>query len=132
MRSPVALNITTATHPDDSTMCEESDRRGTPRFGVRFRTIMSGHSAMSEETGLVRDLSLAGCRVEAPVAVQKAVLMELRIFVPDLDWPIMIDGAVVQWVKGNAFGLHFVRLRPKENDRLSWVIARVAEETQQN
>ncbi len=48
--------------------------------------------------------------------------MELRIFVLDLDWPIMVEGAVVQWVKGNIFSLLFVRLRQTEEERLIQVI----------
>ena len=40
----------------------------------------------------------------------------------------MVDEAVVQWVKGNTFGLQFVRLRQNQADRLAWVMARVAEE----
>jgi hypothetical protein len=78
--------------------------------------------------GTVLDLSLEGCRVEAPIAVQESLLMELRIYVPDLDWPLMVDGAVVQWVKGQTFGLRFLRLSQTEDDRLAQVIARVGNE----
>jgi hypothetical protein len=50
-------------------------------------------------------------------------LLELRIYIPDLDWPLMVDGAVVQWVKGHTFGLRFLRLRQTEEDRLAEVIS---------
>jgi hypothetical protein len=89
---------------------------------------MSANSPIIEQMGSVLDLSLAGGRVEASLAVQTSLAMELRIYVPDLDWPIMVDEAVVQWVKGNTFGLQFVRLRQNQADRLAWVMARVAEE----
>ena len=108
-----------------------SDRRATPRFQVQFRSFVCDKSAMNEQLGSVLDLSLAGCRVEAPIAVQPSLQMELRIYVPDLDWPIMVDRAVVQWVNGTTFGLHFVKLRPGQEERLAWVIARVAEDSEQ-
>jgi hypothetical protein len=106
-----------------------SDWRVTPRFRVQFRTVFSGSAGrVLESMGTVLDLSLEGCRVEAPIAVQESLLMELRIYVPDLDWPLMVDGAVVQWVKGQTFGLRFLRLSQTEDDRLAQVIARVGNE----
>ena len=103
-------------------LTEGSDRGDMPRFRVQFRTIASSVSTVIEQEGVAFDLSLRGCRVEAPIALQKLLLMELRIFVPDLDWPIMVEGAVVQWVKGNIFSLLFVRLRQTEEERLIQVI----------
>jgi hypothetical protein len=61
--------------------------------------------------------------VEAPFEVKPSSLLELRIYIPDLDWPLMVDGAVVQWVKGHTFGLRFLRLRQTEGDRLAEVIS---------
>jgi len=78
--------------------------------------------------GTVLDLSLGGCRVEAPLAVEPHLLLELRIYIPHLEWPLMVDRAVVQWVKENIFGLRFLRLRQAENDRLARVIAKVGDE----
>jgi hypothetical protein len=46
--------------------------------------------------GMILDLSVAGCRVESLAPVQQSAVMELRIYVPDLDWPLMVDEAVVQ------------------------------------
>jgi len=84
---------------------------------------------MLEHMGTILDLSMAGCRVEAAVPVQESALMEVRIFVPDLDWPLMIDEAVVQWADGRGFGLSFQKMRQGVQDRLSWVLARLAEDT---
>ena len=81
--------------------------------------------------GTVLDLSLGGCRVDAPVAVQRSLLLELRIYVPDLEWPLMVEGAVVQWVQGNTFGLRFLRLRQDEEDRLAQVLAGVAADAEE-
>lgn len=123
-------NLTTAGSPSHQTRHSYlgSDRRLTPRFPVQFRTVMAAHNAKIEHTGSVLDLSLIGCRVEGLIPVHQSLVMDLRIYVPDLDRPIMIDAAVVQWVEGNTFGLYFLRLRPGQGDRLAWVLARLAEE----
>jgi len=49
--------------------------------------------------------------------------LELRVQVPGLEWPLVIDGAHVQWVKGQRVGLAFVRIRKTEQQRLERVIA---------
>ena len=113
---------------DNAMTIQGSDRRVAPRFRVQFRTFLTDQNSMSEHMGTILDLSVAGCRVESLVPVQPSAVMELRIYVPDLDWPIMVDEAIVQWVKGRSFGLHFVKTRQGTKDRLSWVLARLAEE----
>ena len=110
---------------------QSHDRRTTPRFRVQFRTFLTNQKCMLDHMGTILDLSMEGCRVEAAVPVQQSAVMELRIFVPDLDWPLMVDEAVVQWVDGRGFGLYFQKLRLGVQDRLSWVLARLAEEAQQ-
>ena len=107
-----------------------SDRRSTPRFRVQFRTFPTDQHSMIEHMGTILDLSMAGCRVDASVPVQQSAVMELRIYVPDLDWPLMVDEAVVQWVNGSSFGLYFLKMRLGVQDRLSWVLSRLAEEIQ--
>ena len=110
-----------------------TDRRATPRFRVQFRTVVSGTGTgtVVEGMGTVLDLSLGGCRVEAPIAMEPHLLVELRIYIPDLEWPLMVDRAVVQWVKENTFGLRFLGLRPAENDRLAQVLAGVADDAEE-
>ena len=102
-----------------------SDRRATPRFRVHFRTTFSGPTVL-EGNGTILDLSLWGCRVETPTPVHPSLSMEVRIHVPDLEWPLMIDGATVQWVRGQTFGLGFLRLREPERERLRQLIERLA------
>jgi PilZ domain len=114
----------TSTQPSgNASINETSDRRLVPRYRVQFRTIVSVSGTAIEGRGTIIDLSLGGCRVEAPLNVQPSILLELRIYIPELDWPLMVDGAVVQWVKGHTFGLRFLRLRQTEEDRLAEVIS---------
>ena len=97
------------------------DRRVMPRFRVQFRTTFADTSRL-EGKGLILDLSLGGCRIESPVPVVPGCSLELRIHVPDLERPIMIEAASVQWVSGLMFGLAFFRLKEYERQRLEQLI----------
>ena len=103
------------------------DRRATPRLRVQFRTTFSGSTKL-EGTGVMLDLSTGGCRIESPVTVEPAFSLELRIHVPDLEWPLMIEAASVQWVSGQIFGLAFFRITEPEQARLDQVISDLMEE----
>ncbi|MEO6112507.1 MAG: PilZ domain-containing protein [Nitrospiraceae bacterium] len=103
------------------------DRRETPRLRVQFRTTFSGSTKL-EGTGVMLDLSTGGCRIESPVTVEPGFSLELRIHVPDLEWPLMIEAASVQWVRGQIFGLAFFRITEPEQQRLEQVISDLMEE----
>ena len=104
-----------------------TDRRATPRLRVQFRTTFSGSTKL-EGTGVMLDLSTGGCRIESPVTVEPGFSLELRIHVPDLEWPLMIEAANVQWVSGQIFGLAFFRITEPEQQRLGQVISDLMEE----
>jgi PilZ domain len=97
------------------------DRRATPRLRVQFRTTFSS-STKKEGAGVMLDLSSGGCRVESPIAVEPGLLLELRIYAPDVEWPLMIEAANVQWVSGRTFGLAFFRITETEQQRLGQMI----------
>ncbi|MGE3977691.1 MAG: PilZ domain-containing protein [Nitrospira sp.] len=102
------------------------DRRATPRFRVQFRTTVSDPT-QPEGTGLMLDLSRSGGLLESPFLFLPGLSLELRIYVPGLEWPLMIDGADVQWVSEQTAGLAFVRIREAEQQRLDEVLtARLA------
>ncbi len=98
-----------------------ADRRAAPRLRVQFRTTFSGSTKL-DGTGLLLDLSTSGCRIESQVTVEPGVSLELRIYVPDLEWPLLIEAASVQWVSDQIFGLAFVWLTHAERQRLWQVI----------
>lgn len=102
------------------------DRRATPRLRVQFRTTFSTSSKL-EGTGTMLDLSLGGCRIESPVTVEPDVSLELRIYAPDIEWPLMIEAASVQWVSGHTFGLAFFQIRETEQQRLEQMISDLME-----
>lgn len=103
-----------------------TDRRATPRLRVQFRTTFSTSSKL-EGTGIILDLSTGGCRIESPVTVEPGVSLELRIYAPDIEWPLMVEAASVQWVSGQIFGLAFFRITETEQQRLGQVITDLME-----
>jgi hypothetical protein len=102
------------------------DRRAMPRLRVQFRTTFSDSTKL-EGTGVMLDLSMGGCRIESSVIMVPGFSLELRIHVPDLDWPLMIEATSVQWVSGQLFGLAFFRITETEQQRLGQVIGHLME-----
>jgi len=100
---------------------KSQDRRITPRFRVQFRTTFSAAPTL-DGTGSILDLSAGGCRVESTVALTPGHTLELRIYAQNLDWPLMVEAATVQWVSGQTFGLAFFRITDSERQRLEQVI----------
>ena len=110
---------------------EVTDLRATPRYRVQFRSVVSSSGRVREGMGTVLDLSLRGLSGGSPFRCATSLVMELRIYVPSLDWPLMVDGAVVQSVDGATFDLRFLRLREIEKQRLAEVIATAGDEQEE-
>lgn len=104
-----------------------TDRRATPRFRVQFQTTFSDAMKL-EGTGILLDLSMGGCRIESPVTVEPGLSLELRIYVPNVVWRLLIEAATVQWVSGQTFGLAFFRISETERQRLSQVLTNEQEQ----
>ena len=47
----------------------------------------------------------------------------MRIYAPDIDWPLMIEAASVQWASGQTFGLTFFRITEPEQQRLGKMVS---------
>ena len=98
-----------------------TDRRAAPRLRVQFRTEFADASKL-EGIGTMLDLSLHGCHIESPAAVVPGFSLELRIYLPDLEGPMIIQGASVKWVSGLMFGAAFLRLTEAGRQRVEQVI----------
>lgn len=103
------------------------DRQATPPFRIQFRTRNSSGAAL-EGTGAMRDLSSQGCRFEASTNLHPGWELELRIYAPNVDWPLMIPEASVQWETGHVYGLSFLKISENEQKRLNQVIAALNDE----
>jgi hypothetical protein len=77
------------------------NRRKTRRMMAEFCTTMSADGIPMTASGIVRDLASMGCQIEieTPCPINKSSVIEVCLQVPDLGWSILINEAVVQWVK---------------------------------
>jgi hypothetical protein len=71
-----------------------------------------------EGEGVVRDVSTTGCRASTTVDVHTGMILKLSLFLPDYKWPLRVDQAVVQWVKGQEFGVEFRSIRLAQQERI--------------
>jgi len=111
---------------DEAGFSSLDERRNQPRFTTQFRSTFSG--GPNEGNGRTLDLSVGGCKIESGAVVGQGDKFECRLHIPDLDWPIMIDEAIVRWVEGKTFGLAFTRVRPEEQDKITAIISKIAQE----
>lgn len=74
-------------------------------------------------TGMVRDLSPEGMRVEGTQAVPGGMSVAVRVSLPDQEVPLDIPCTVVRWANGHQFGLQFHDLPPQAEVRLSQFLA---------
>ncbi|HXX76426.1 MAG TPA: PilZ domain-containing protein [Nitrospiraceae bacterium] len=93
------------------------EKRAQPRFTAQFRSTFSG--GQREGNGRTLDLSSGGCRIETDIPVVIGAAFECRIYAPSLDWPLRVDEAQVRWVRGNTFGVAFVKMRTEERAKLN-------------
>jgi hypothetical protein len=57
--------------------------------------------------GIINDLSLSGSYITGNAPVSVGLALSLQIFVPGDPEPLLIDHAIVKWVKGSEFGVDF-------------------------
>lgn len=109
-------------------LSSSDERRVQPRFTTQFRSTFSG--GRNEGNGRTLDLSSGGCKIESDTVVSHGEKFECRLYIPDLDWPIMIDEATIRWIEGKTFGLAFTRIRPGEQAKITELISRLEQEQQ--
>jgi hypothetical protein len=102
-----------------------SNRRRTPRLRVQFCATFSSTDHV-EGVGVMLDLSTGGCRIESAVQVPCGATLELRIDVPDVGAPVVVEAATVQWISDRLFGVAFFRISEQERARLDEVITRLS------
>ena len=64
-----------------------------------------------------RDYHRGRLAVGGNLIVHEGWNLELRLYLPGQDLPMEVE-AVVQWTKGQKFGLKFLRMEPEQQERL--------------
>lgn len=73
--------------------------------------------------GIIKDLSLSGSYITGNAPVTVGAALALQIFVPGDPVPLLIDRALVKWVKRSEFGVDFDTPQPKIAERITEVIS---------
>jgi hypothetical protein len=95
--------------------------RKNQRFQASVPVLYQGAQVAGE--GMVKDLSLNGWQIRGNENVTVGMELVLRVFLPGEPEPLRIDLAIVQWVKGLEFGVHFDSLPRHSMKRIEQIIA---------
>ncbi len=87
------------------------------RSDTDFRAFFTDGQYVEGE-GTVLDISKSGCRVQCPCELKQGATVEVWLFMPNYEWPLRIEQALVRWKDGEEFGLQFLSLRPSQRERL--------------
>lgn len=68
------------------------------------------------------DLSACGCRASTSIPVEVGMKLRLSIFLPDFQWPLRINQAIVRWIDKDEFGLEFVSITMAQRERLRTLV----------
>lgn len=53
--------------------------------------------------------------------------LRLSIFLPDFQWPLRINQAIVRWIDKDEFGLEFVSITMAQRERLRTLVMKARE-----
>jgi len=97
------------------------DRREYERRPVQLQAKLQDEQGKEYE-GTVRDLSMGGCAMEADALLQKGTLLSLQLDALDSEPFITVESTIVRSEQEARLRLEFLRMAPKEKERLSQFI----------
>lgn len=89
-------------------MAHELQVRSADRFPVTFPVIFGGAPFVGE--GALMDLSASGCAITCDRTVLAGSYVRLNVLMPDQSPSLAIDLGKIRWVRGQVFGVEFIRL----------------------
>lgn len=89
-------------------MARPQQTRSTDRFPVTCPVIFDGAPFVGE--GTLTDLSASGCAVACDRTVLSGSYIRLNVLIPGHSPSLAIDLGKIRWVRGQAFGVEFIRL----------------------
>jgi PilZ domain len=95
----------------------------TRKYG-RYRVEYSGSFLGDGITasGVILNLSEAGCRAHSAVTLIKGKCYRVLIDVPRYKTPLHVARALVRWSHGEDFGMQFIHIEPDHQQRLRELI----------
>lgn len=95
--------------------------RQCPRFPALFTGTLV-HQHQSHPITRSMDLSRKGCRLKSTAPVAAGMTIDLLLYVPGEDVPLLIQQAMVRWSSGHGIGIEFPSLAFPHQERLDTVV----------
>ncbi len=95
--------------------------RSTVPCRVDFRTLPA--ESLTEQTGRLESLWATGCTILAAHQPAADAALELRIYLPDGEWPLRVDRAHITWEHWDSFTVEFASLLTRDPERLKSYLA---------
>ncbi|MEK6632394.1 MAG: PilZ domain-containing protein [Nitrospirota bacterium] len=99
------------------------DRRGR-RMLLSCRLFFFGEDDFEGEATLL-DISASGCRAGSSIPLEIGMILRLSLFLPDHQWPLRINQAIVRWIDHKEFGLEFIDITMAQRERLRTLVMKV-------
>jgi hypothetical protein len=96
------------------------ERRQHRRVPAQLKSLLLGNS--HEVEGVTLDLSIAGARIESDIDVFPGKQIRVRLMVPGVEEPLLIEQAMVRWVDEDTFGIEFLTVNQERRDDLEELI----------
>ncbi len=95
--------------------------RQYPRFQATFSgtLVYQGHLHPIDKA---LDLSRKGCRLESPLRASAGMKVDLLLYLPEAESPLLIQGAVIRWSGAHGIGIQFQSLTSPNQERLTRTI----------
>lgn len=97
-----------------------SDQRHYSRHCIELPVRFSSDDLSAE--GVVRDLSMGGCKVQSEAGIVAGDFLGMLLVLPGRQAPLAISLAVVRWSAGREFGVEFIRIEPAHQTLLRRLI----------
>lgn len=95
--------------------------RSTIPCRVDFRTLPA--ESFSEATGRVESLWSTGCSIRAFLPTTPDPVLELRLYLPDGEWPLIVDRAHITWGHWDSFTVEIISMPDQDRARLNAYLA---------
>jgi hypothetical protein len=92
--------------------------RQHPRFQATFSGTLV-HQGLLHPIDKAMDLSSKGCRLKSPFRAAAGMKVDLLIFLPEAETPILIQGAVVRWSGAHGIGIQFQSIASPHQEQLA-------------
>ena len=100
------------------------ERRRHARYRVDLPATFSNERTCG--FGMIADVSAGGCRIESQVPIAPGEVGQLLIELPDCPAPLKVSQALVRWVRGQEYGIEFLRMEPDDEGWLTRLIGHIS------